>query len=149
MIEFESYMVPISLPRKKAAVARVRGSGIPRGTHADSMTNLRSIESSCRRLSKSMFTWLSLQRLLNALGHTLEQRKTDYRPKGLQPKSRRFLRSPCARLAGKAGRGEVVRQRRGGRWLRRHSPGKIRIRIRHLMPATKSIHVIKWAKVAF
>jgi hypothetical protein len=93
MIEFESYMVPISLPRKKADVARVRGSGIPRGTHADSMTNLRSIESSCRRLSKSMFTWLSLQRLLNALGHTLEWRKTDYRPKGLPPKSRRFLRS--------------------------------------------------------
>jgi hypothetical protein len=93
MIEFESYMVPISLPRKKADVARVRGSGIPRGTRGDSMTNLRSIEGSCRRLSKSMFTWLSLQRLLNALGHTLEQRKTNDRSKGLQPKSRRFLRS--------------------------------------------------------
>jgi hypothetical protein len=93
MIEFESYMVPISLPQKKADVARVRGSGIPRGTRADSMTNLQGIEGSCRRLSKSMFTWLSLQRLLNALGHTLERRKTDYTSKGLPPKSRRFLRS--------------------------------------------------------
>jgi hypothetical protein len=93
MIEFESYMVPISLPRKKAEVARLRGSGIPRGTRADSMTNLRSIKGVCRRLLKSTLTWLSLQRLLNALGHTLEQRKTAYKPKGLQPKSRRFLRS--------------------------------------------------------
>jgi hypothetical protein len=78
MIEFESYMVPISQPRKKADVARVRGSGIPRGTRADSMTNLRGIEGSCRRLSKSMFTCLSLQRLLNAHDYTLERRKTDY-----------------------------------------------------------------------
>jgi hypothetical protein len=93
MIEFESYMVPISLPRKKADVARVRGSEIPRGTGTDSVANLRSIKGSCRRLSKTMFTWLSLQRLLNAFGHTLERRKPDCRPKGLQPKSRRFLRS--------------------------------------------------------
>ena len=93
MIEFESHMVPVSLPRKKAESARVGGSGIPRGTRADSVANLRSIKGSCGRLSKSMFTWLSLQRLLNALGHTPERRKTDHGPKGLQPKSRRFLRS--------------------------------------------------------
>jgi hypothetical protein len=54
-----------------------------------------------------------------------------------------LLRSPCARLGRKAGRGQGGRQRRGGRWLRRHSLGQIRLRIRHLMPPTKSIHVIK------
>jgi hypothetical protein len=83
MIEFESYMVSISLPRKEADAARVRGSEIPRGTGADSVANLRSIKGSCRRLSKSILTWLSLQRLLNPPGHTLEWRKTDYRPEGL------------------------------------------------------------------
>src|SRR5438552_14314280 len=41
------------------------------------------------------------------------------------------------------------RQPRGGRWLRRHSLGQIRLRIRHLMPLIKSIHLIKWAKIAF
>jgi hypothetical protein len=54
-----------------------------------------------------------------------------------------LLRSPCARLGRKAGRGQGGRQRRGGRWLRRHSLGQIRLRIRHLMPPSKSIHVIK------
>ena len=93
MIELESYMVPVPLLRKGVAAARGRAGEALRHAGADSRPNLRSIKGSRRRLSKSIRTWLGLQRLLNALGHTLERRKTDYRPKGLQPKSRRFLRS--------------------------------------------------------
>src|SRR5579872_5322946 len=64
MIEFESYMVPVPLPRKKADAARGRWNRFPRPAHAESAPNLLS-KGFCQRLSKSMLPWLSLQRLLS------------------------------------------------------------------------------------
>jgi hypothetical protein len=93
MVEFESYMMLVSLARKRAAAAR--------GARAEFYdtpppTQCQVYEASgafCRRLSKSMLTWLGLQRFLNVPGHTLARQKTDYRPKSLQPNSHRFQRS--------------------------------------------------------
>jgi hypothetical protein len=82
MIELESYMVPVSLPRRETDAARVRKSGIPRRTRSDSVPNPRSIKGFYQRLSKSMFRGLSLHRLLKMRGHTLAQRKTDYMAEG-------------------------------------------------------------------
>jgi hypothetical protein len=56
------------------------------------MSRPRYILEALRRPAETI-PWFSLQRLLNVPGQTLARRKTDDIPKGLQPNSRRFVRS--------------------------------------------------------